>query len=184
MNKNTLSITISALGIGLNIILATLAKTFGIPFLFLDTVGTILSGALLGPFFGAITGLITNLITAMINNPVEFPFAIVNMMIGIVVGFIAKKFGFSIKTAILTGVLLSVLAPLVGTPIAVSLFGGLAGGSMDILTGWLVKSGQKIFTAAFIPRIMSNLIDKITSCVVVAMIISKLPSTLLRKIRG
>ena len=65
-----------------------------------------------------------------------------------------------------------------------SLFGGLAGGSMDILTGWLVKSGQKIFTAAFIPRIMSNLIDKIASCVIVAMIINKLPNNLLNKIRG
>lgn len=184
MNKNTLSITISALGIGLNIILATLAKTFNIPFLFLDTIGTILSGALLGPFFGAITGLITNVITAMVNNPVELPFAIVNMTIGIVVGIISKKFGFSIKTAILTGILLAILAPLIGTPIAVSLFGGLAGGSMDILTGWLVKSGQRIFTAAFIPRIMSNLIDKIVSCVIVAMIIDKLPNSLLNKIKG
>lgn len=184
MNKKTSSITISALGIGLNIILATLGKTFNIPFLFLDTIGTILSGALLGPFFGAITGLITNVITAMVNNPVELPFAIVNMMIGIVVGLIAKKFGFTIKVAILTGILLSVLAPLIGTPIAVSLFGGLAGGSMDILTGWLVKSGQKIFTAAFIPRIMSNLIDKIVSCVIVALIIKKLPNSLLSKIKG
>ena len=184
MKRNTLSITISALGIGLNIILATLAKTFNIPFLFLDTIGTILSGALLGPFFGGITGLITNVITAMVNNPIELPFAIVNMMIGIVVGIISKKFGFTIKIAVLTGILLAILAPLIGTPIAVSLFGGLAGGSMDILTGWLVKSGQKIFTAAFIPRIMSNLIDKIASCVVVAMIINKLPNNLLHKIRG
>lgn len=184
MNRSTSAITISALGIGLNIVLATLAKTFNIPFLFLDTIGTILSGALLGPFFGAITGLITNIITAMVNNPVELPFAIVNMMIGIVVGLIAKKFGFTIKIAILTGILLSILAPLIGTPIAVSLFGGLAGGSMDIVTGWLVKSGQKIFTAAFIPRIMSNLIDKIASCVIVAIIIKKLPNTLLSKIKG
>lgn len=184
MNKNTSAITISALGIGLNIVLATLAKALQIPFLFLDTLGTILSAALLGPVFGAITGLITNIITSVVNNPVELPFAIVNMMIGIVVGFIVKKFGFDFKIAILTGILLSVLASLVGTPIAVSLFGGLAGGSMDILTGWFVKSGQKIFTAAFIPRIMSNLIDKISSCIVVSMLIAKLPGSLLNKIKG
>lgn len=50
MNKKTLSLTISAMGIGLNIVLAVLAKTFAIPFLFFDTIGTILAGALLGPF--------------------------------------------------------------------------------------------------------------------------------------
>ncbi|MGL5088934.1 MAG: CD3073 family putative ECF transporter S component, partial [Cetobacterium sp.] len=171
------------LGIGLNIVLATLTKSFGIPFIFLDSIGTILSAVLLGPFFGGITGLITNIIRAMISNPVELPFAIVNLAIGIVVGYIAIKFRFSIKISVLTGILLAVLAPLIGTPIAVYLFGGLSGGSLDILTGMLVKSGEKIFTATFIPRIMSNIIDKITSCVVVAVILSRLPKTLLNKIK-
>lgn len=184
MNKRTLAITISALGIGLNIVLTTLTKALHIPFLFLDTIGTILSAVLLGPFFGAITGLITNIITSIVKNPVELPFAIVNMTIGIVVGYIAKKFKFTLKTAVLTGILLSILAPLIGTPIAVSLFGGLAGGSMDILTGWLVKSGQRIFTATFIPRIISNLTDKIASCIVVSILIAKLPESLLNKIKG
>lgn len=180
----TTMITFTGVGIALNIILAILAKAFKIPLLFLDTIGTILVAAVLGPIFGAITGLITNIITAMVNNPVELPFAIVNMVIGIVVGLIAKKFGFSLKVAIPTGILLAILAPLVGTPIAVYLFSGLAGGSMDILTGWLVKSGQKIFTAAFIPRIISNLIDKIGSCIAVSIIISRIPNSLLRKLKG
>ena len=108
MNKKTLSLTISAMGIGLNIVLAVLAKTFAIPFLFFDTIGTILAGALLGPFFGGITGLITNVITSIVNNPVELPYAIVNMVIGIFVGLVAKKFAFNVKTALLTGLILAV----------------------------------------------------------------------------
>lgn len=184
MNKNTLAITISALSISLNVILKSLGKMLNVPFLFLDTVGTILSGVLLGPFFGGITGLITNVITALVNNPIELPYSIVNMMIGIIVGLIARKFNFNIKIAVLTGILLAILAPLVGTPITVYLFGGLTGGSIDVLTGWLVKSGERIFTAAFIPRVVSNLLDKIVSCVIVAIIINKLPKNLLKKIRG
>ncbi|MBC2854938.1 ECF transporter S component [Cetobacterium sp. 2A] len=184
MNIKTTTITFTGVGIALNIVLAVLAKSFKIPFLFLDTVGTILVGAVLGPIFGGLTGLITNIITAMVNNPVELPFAIVNMAIGVVVGLISRKFGFTLKVAVPTGILLAILAPMIGTPIAVYLFGGLAGGSLDILTGWLVKSGQKIFTATFIPRIISNLIDKIGSCVVVSIIISRIPGSLLRKIKG
>ncbi len=183
MNANSTAISIAALGVGFNIVLATLAKVFGIPFLFLDTIGTIFSAVLLGPFFGAITGLVTNFITAMLNNPVELPFAIVNMTVGIVVGFVAKKYKFDIKTAIITGLVLSIVAPLIGTPIAVYLFGGLAGSSLDILTGWLVNSGEKIFTAAFLPRIGSNLVDKIGSCIVVALIISRIPNSLMTKIK-
>ncbi|MGL4403341.1 MAG: CD3073 family putative ECF transporter S component [Fusobacteriaceae bacterium] len=184
MKVKTTSITFAAVGVALNIVLALITKGIKMPFLFMDTMGTILVASVLGPFFGGVTGLITNIITAMVNNPVELPFAIVNMAIGIIVGLISRKFGFSIKTAVITGILLSIAAPLIGTPIAVYVFGGLAGGSLDILTGWLVKSGQKIFTAAFFPRIASNLIDKTLSCVAAAVIISRIPGSLFNKIKG
>lgn len=182
MNIKALPLTITGFSIGLNITLTTLAKTLGIPFIFLDTVGTILSGALLGPFFGALTGLITNVITSLVKNPIELPFAIVNMTVGLVAGFIAKKFGFNLKIAVLTGFILAILCPLVGTPISVSLFGGLTGGTLDVLTGFFVKSGEKIFNATFFSRIISNLNDKIVSCIVVAMILEKIPKNIYKKI--
>lgn len=184
MNIKSTSITFAGIGVALNIVLALITKGLHIPFLFMDTMGTILTAAVLGPFWGGLVGLVTNVITAMVNNPVELPFAIVNMTIGIVVGLVARKFGFGPKVAILTGLGLAVLAPLIGTPIAVYVFGGLAGGSLDILTGWLVKSGQRIFTAAFFPRIGSNLIDKTVSCLAASIIISKIPASMIRKIKG
>jgi energy-coupling factor transport system substrate-specific component len=96
---------------------------------------------------------------------------------------LAKKFAFDVKTALITGLILSVLAPLIGTPITVYLFGGLAGGTLDIFVGWLAKSGQKIFTAAFIPRVLSNIIDKSVSCIIVALIIQKLPQNIKRELK-
>ena len=53
---------------------------------------------------------------------------------------------------------------------------------MDIMTGFLVQSGQKIFTAAFIPRIISNIIDKPLSCIIASIIILRIPTSLLNKI--
>ncbi len=184
MKLKTTSLTFAGIGVALNIVLALLTKGLKIPFLFMDTIGTILTASILGPFWGGVVGVITNVITAMVNNPVELPFAIVNMAVGITVGYIARKFGFGIKVAVVTGLILSVLAPLIGTPIAVFLFGGLSGSSLDILTGWLVKSGNKIFTAAFLPRVASNLIDKTASCIAVAILITKIPASMLRKIKG
>lgn len=110
------------------------------------------------------------------------PFAIVNIVIGVVVGLISKKFGFKTPCCIITGLILSVVAPLIGTPISVILFGGLTGSAMDIMTGFLVQSGQKIFTSAFIPRIISNIIDKPLSCIIASIIIMRMPPSLLTKI--
>lgn len=184
MRVRTFHLTFCAIGVALNIILSFISSHLKIPFVFFDVVGTILTASIIGPLYGAITGFVTNLITSMLNNPAELPFAIVNIMIGIFVGIISKRFGFKIYIAIITGLILAVLAPLVGTPISIILYGGLAGGPMDIMTGFLVQSGQKIFTAAFIPRIIANIIDKPLSCIIVSIIIMRIPTSLLVKINA
>jgi len=169
----------ASLGIVINIAFGTVVQALQIPLLFLDTIGTIFVAALLGPFAGALTGGLTNIIQGMITNPKNIPFAIVNVVIGVIVGMIAKRFKFDLKVAIITGVILSVVAPLIGTPISVFVYGGLTGGGTDLIFAWLLSTGQKIFTAAFIPRITGNFIDKIASCILVSMLLNALPKNLI-----
>lgn len=177
MNRNKTFVYIfSALGIAINIVLGSVAGFLSIPLVFLDTIGTIFVAAIFGPWFGAFTGGLTNIIQGVLTNPKNIPFALVNIAVGIIVGLIARKFKFGIKTAVITGFILSIVAPLIGTPIATYVYGGLTGDVNDIFFTWLVQSGQKIFTAAFIPRITSNFVDKILSCVLVSLLIQRLPN--------
>lgn len=177
--KSTSAMVFAALGIVLNIALGTLVGALQIPLLFLDTVGTIFVAVLLGPFAGALTGGLTNVIQGMLTNPKDIPFAIVNVAIGLIVGYVAKRYKFNFKVALITGIIISVVAPLIGTPIAVFLYGGLTGSGNDLIFAWLRASGQGIFTSAFIPRITGNFIDKIASCLLVCFVINKIPANLL-----
>lgn len=170
----------AGLGIVINIVFGTVVQMLQIPLLFLDTIGTIFVASIFGPWAGALTGGLTNIIQSMITNPKDLPFALVNIAIGIIVGFAAKRWKFDLKVAAITGLILSIVAPLIGTPIAVGVYGGLTGGGTDLLFAWLLSSGQRIFTAAFIPRITGNFIDKIASCLLVALLIQKLPKELLK----
>lgn len=176
--KSTNAMVLASLGIVINVVFGTVVQTLQIPLLFLDTIGTILVAVVLGPFAGAMTGGLTNVIQGIILNPKNIPFAIVNIVIGLIVGFIAKKYKFKIHTAIITGLILAIVAPLIGTPISVFVYGGVTGGGSDIIFAWLIASGEKIFTAAFIPRITGNIIDKIVSCILVAFIIKSMPKSL------
>ncbi|NBI05960.1 CD3073 family putative ECF transporter S component [Senegalia massiliensis] len=176
--NSTNSMVIASLGIVINIVFGTVIQFIQIPLLFLDTIGTIFVAVVLGPFAGAMTGGLTNIIQGMITNPKNIPFAIVNIAIGLIVGLIAKKYRFNLKIAIVTGIILSIIAPLIGTPIAVLVYGGVTGGGTDVIFAWLLASGQKIFTAAFIPRITGNIIDKIASCILVVFVIQYLPLNL------
>lgn len=175
MNRKTSALIFAALGIGINIVLGSVAGFLSIPLVFLDTIGTIFVAAVFGPWYGAVTGGLTNVIQGILTNPKNIPFALVNIAVGIIVGIIVKKFRFGLKTAVITGLILSVVAPLIGTPIATYVYGGITGDVNDIFFTWLVQSGQKIFTAAFIPRITSNFVDKILSCVLVSLLIHRLP---------
>jgi energy-coupling factor transport system substrate-specific component len=174
VNKRVV-ITIIPVGIGINIIGGLLAQTLKLP-IFLDSIGTMLSAVILGPWLGALTGLLSNLIQGLFTDPVTIPFGIVNAVIGLVVGFLALKRGFEdYVTPLLAGLILAILAPMVGTPIAVYLFGGVTGGGIDLLYALLLKAGNQIFASAFLARIPANLVDKLVSAYLIMAIIRKLP---------
>lgn len=182
--RSTYSLIFASMGIVINIVFGTVVSMLKIPLLFLDTVGTIFVAVTLGPIYGAIAGGLTNMIQGVIINPKSIPFALVNIAVGLIAGLAARKYKFSYKVSIITGLVISVVAPLIGTPIAVWVFGGLTGDGVDIIFTWLVQSGQKIFTAAFIPRIAGNFIDKIVSCILVAFLVQRLPQNLLDRFRN
>lgn len=181
MQTNTFPLVFNGICIAVNLILGTVVQSLKIPLIFLDTLGTILSAVMFGPFWGGAVGLVTNIIQGIITNPKNIPFAVVNLAIGLIVGYIARRYTFNWVTALLTGLLLAVVAPLIGTPIAIWIYGGLTGGGTDILFLWLLKSGQKIFTAAFIPRITGNIVDKVACALLVASLVRYFPASLLRK---
>ncbi|RDY28990.1 ECF transporter S component [Romboutsia weinsteinii] len=176
-------LTFSAICIVLNVVVGMTVQMINIPILFLDTIGTIIGSLVLGPWYGAAIGGCTNLVLGVISGPTNIPFALVNIILGLVVGFISRKNSFSYKTAILTGIALAVICPLIGTPISVLVFGGLSGSGADILVGFLMQSGQKIFTSAFIPRILTNIIDKPLSCIIALFLISRLPNSFVNDLK-
>ncbi len=176
--SNVKAMTFGAICIAINIVLGTVVDLLKIPLLFLDTLGTIFGAVTLGPLYGAIIGGLTNVVQGAITNPRTIPFALVNIAVGLVVGFIAKKYGFKLKTAIITGLIISVVAPMIGTPIAIFLFEGITGDFNDVLFTALKNGGATIFSSAFIPRITSNLVDKIACCAIVSLLYPKVMKAL------
>lgn len=176
MNKR-IALVFIPVGIGVNIVGGMLATSLKLP-VFLDTIGTILTAAILGPWWGALTGGLTNVILSF-QAPMDMWFALVNVAVGLIVGFVSKKYGFTKWPVVaITGAIISVVAPVIGTTIATYVYGGLTGGALDIFVGGLMKSGTDVFTAAFIPRIWSNLLDKMVSVFVIMLVLLALPAGL------
>jgi energy-coupling factor transport system substrate-specific component len=177
--KTTYLLALCGLAVALNVLGGTVVGALKLPLLFLDAIGTIFVAVLYGPWWGLAVGLITNLVLGVTAGPTNIPFGLVNGAVGITVGLIARRFRFNLVTAVITGLVAGVVAPLIGSPIAVAVYGGLTGGPMDVFVLWLSKTGARIFTATFLPRVASNLVDKVLCAVLISLIISQLPKSLL-----
>lgn len=182
--SKTMILTYSAMGIALNVVLGTVVSSMKIPLLFLDTIGTVLIAVLFGPWWGALAGGLTNVVLGATTGASAIFFGVVNIVIALVVGYIARKFDFTKwYIALFTGIIISIIAPLIGTPIAVAVYGGLNGSGMDVVVLWLRASGESVFASTFISRITGNLVDKIITCFLVMFIVTRLPvfSKIIRK---
>ena len=173
-SSSTRKMVMSAFFVLLNIVMGLLVGALKIPLLFMDTIGTVFGAVWFGPVWGMIIGGLSNVLLAITQNPKDLPFALVNIVVGLVVGLIARKHKFDLKTAIITGLILAVVAPLIGTPIAVYVYGGITGDFNDVFFTALKQGGSTIFSAAFLPRIASNIVDKVLTCVIVALTLPKI----------
>ena len=89
-NRKVYVTTFCGVAVAMNIVLGIITSALGIP-LYLDTLGTVLSAAILGPVPGIIVGALSNIITGLIYSVSDIPFCLVNMAVGLIVGLVAHK---------------------------------------------------------------------------------------------
>ncbi len=148
----------------LNILLGRLTREVLNWPLFLDSVGTILVGALLGPLAGAITGALSNVVWGLLGSQTALPFAITAAFIGWAAGYAVAQGAFRrLGTALLAGALVGLGAALISAPISAYLFGGLNAVGMDYLTSLLSAAGSNVLQTATIEGFLSDPVDKVIS---------------------
>src|SRR5512136_2038584 len=83
---STFGIAMIPLMIGINIASSYLAA--GTP-IWVDTLGSILAGIIIGPINGLVVGVLTNVFKWVTFDPFALPYAIVNAAIGFIAGVCA-----------------------------------------------------------------------------------------------
>src|SRR5215211_8582694 len=89
---NSTALALIPLAIAINIAVGQIVQTLKLP-LYLDSIGTVLVGALLGPWMGLLTGALANVIWTLTGLPNSGPainFAYVAAVIGLIAGFAGR----------------------------------------------------------------------------------------------
>ena len=89
---STRTLVLIPIAIAINIAIGELVVRLKLP-VYLDSIGTVLVGALAGPWAGMVTGALANLIWGLFN-PFAAPFFYVAAVIGLMAGFAGKRGAF------------------------------------------------------------------------------------------
>lgn len=168
------------LGIAINYVGGQIASSLSLP-IYLDSIGTVIVAAIMGPWIGAASGALYNIVSGLIGgNVLGALFAICNIGSGLIVGYMAryKKFKTIPHVAIATA-LVALWNALTGSPIAMVVYGGVDGNAgTNLMIAGLQAFGQDLMGAAFLARIPVNLLDKGIACLIAWIILMKLPENM------
>ncbi|NVN00417.1 ECF transporter S component [Arthrobacter sp. SDTb3-6] len=176
-----LTIFMIPIGIATNFIGGQIAILLKLP-MYLDSIGTILVGALCGGLPGALVGTISNLINS-ITSPTLAPYATLSILFGFLAGWLSKHGVFkSLWKTLLASIPFALIGSILGGLITIWVFGGLGGSGGALIVGALVAAGMDLNAAVFTAAIPMDFLDKIPTVLVVFLILKRIPTRLFVKL--
>jgi signal transduction histidine kinase len=144
---------------------------------YLDSIGTVLAGALGGPIAGAATGVIANLVWGVVfHDPGIMPYAITAGCIGLAAALAASLGAFRhVLWAMGAGLLTGIMAALVSAPISTYVLNGAVGGGGQSVLTFFQATSDNILQAATLEGFLADPIDKTITFLVVWAILRALP---------
>lgn len=172
------AVVFSAVCIALNVGLNKIATVLQLP-VFMDTVGTVLSGAMVPPGYSILVGVVSNLIGGVVTHP-SIPFYIGTQIIVSLMAIYGYRRGWfdTMLSAGALGLAIGVVSAIVSTPITAIVFGGVTEPGATALNAILLAAGNDLWTSVISGTLIVSSVDKIIACLVVWSLLRRMPERL------
>ena len=186
MNKLTWFLV--PIGVAVNFIGGTIILLLKLP-IYLDSIGTIIVGALCGAWPGVIVGLISNILTA-ITSPNNLFYAPLNMAFGVAAAYLSKKGVFKkFIPTLLSSLIFAFIGGVIGALITWTLWGfdfGAGTTAIVVLPLWKALGSPENQFTKFLIQILGefscDLLDKAVTIIVCYFILKAFPTRFLSKL--
>ena len=172
-----------AMAVVMNAAGAQLALTLGLP-VYLDSIGTILAGAMLGPVYGMLPSLLSGIVLGMTIDIYSLYFAPAGMIVGLMSG-LAWKMNLAEKGRLwLAAAVVAVPGTLVSSVICAVVFGGITSSGSMFLVQLLARTPLGMTASIFVVQVVTDYLDRFISLFFVMVLLHTLPYDLKRKWKG
>ena len=179
---NVSSLSILAFAAAVNVTGGSIALFFRLP-VYLDTVGTMLAAALLGPVYGMVPGLISGLVSGFTSDIYALYYIPVQLITGAMAGLLFKKFDMKGFCIILAAACISLPGTVVSAAITAAVFGGITSSGSTVLVQLLHVAGLNMTASVCAVQALTDYADRAVVLLLVIMILAALPSSMKFMIR-
>ena len=173
MKFTTAKIAMIAMAICINYIGGQLALALHLP-IYLDSIGTILIGAMFGPAFGVLPPMISGILMAFNGDIYSLYFAPVGMILGLTAGFVLKRIHSVGFMLLLSAFLITLPGTIVCAIINAILFGGVTSSGSSAIVAALSHTPLGLTGAIFVVQIFTDYLDRVISLALVMIVLRKL----------
>ncbi|MFR1158594.1 MAG: ECF transporter S component [Coprococcus phoceensis] len=170
-----------ALSAVINIIGGNLALVLRLP-IYLDSIGTFLASALLGPVGGVLAGVVSGVISAS-TDIYSLYFIPVQVVTGVAAGILFRTTLLKKWNIFLGAFCVSIAGTIISACITAYVFGGVTSSGSSILVTLLHKLGLNMVASAFVVQIVTDYADRLISIAIVVAVLAVLSNSMKQQIR-
>lgn len=164
----------------INLLGGQIALLFRLP-IYLDSFGTVLAAALLGPIYGMIPGIISNLIGGMTTDLYALYYLPVQIITGWMSGIVFRKVpprnGRDLIRILFGSGMISIPGTLVSSSITAIIFGGITSSGSTILVQLLHHLGLGLTASVCIVQGLTDYADRTVVLMFTSVLLMMLPSS-------
>lgn len=188
MHKHTrkpdiMQLSAAAFCIVLNLVGAYAALCLKLP-IYLDSVGTILAGAMLGPWYGMAAGFGGAFISGITSDIYALYFMPSNLITGLLAGLLFRTALFRTWRMPVGAALLALPGATVSGMISAYVFGGVTSSGSSILVQLLKHLGCNLAASAIVVQLFTEYGDRLISSALVMVLLSCMTAEMKMRIKG
>ena len=156
---------------------------------YLDSIGTILAGILLGPVYGMLPNLLSGILMGMTTDIYSLYFAPVGMVTGFMAGLASRRMPELMGRVrglrlFLAAALITVPGTIVSSLICAGLFGGITSSGSTVLVQLLSHTPLGMTASIFLVQVITDLADRTVSLFLASAAAGAVPDRLKQAICG
>lgn len=180
---NTYQVCLVAMAVVVNIVGGQIALMLRLP-IYLDSIGTILAGAVLGPWFGMLPNMLSGIFMGMTVDIYSLYFAPVGMITGIMSGILLRRKPAKGGWILLKGLGVTVPGTIMSAVINTVLFGGVTSSGSSVFVQLLARTPLGLTGSIFAVQFLTDFADRCVSIFAVSMFLPLVSSVLYVRMSG